>query len=191
MIGIVDEIYEIIFFGRGGQGVKTASQMVADSLIKEGYFIQAFPEYGAERAGAPVRAFVRFSKKPITIHCPIEKANLAVVVDPTLIGSVDVAGKVRKDGSLLINSPHTAAQLKKELGVSYKVLAVDGSKISRDVLGKNMPNIVMLGSIAKLIPVLKIQSIKDEIKSKFTKKLGELAVQKNIEILDRGFKEVA
>lgn len=184
------DVFEMIFYGRGGQGVKTASQMVADSFVKENLFIQSFPEYGPERAGAPIKAFTRISKNPIRIHCPVEEANMVVVVDPTLIGQINVTEKLGKDGILMINSDKKKDELKKELKFTGKLFCLDANKISQEIFGKKLPNIVMLGAIAKVYPELKLESVKEEIKTKFQEKLGELGVKKNFDMLERGFKEV-
>lgn len=188
------DVFEMIFYGRGGQGVKTASQMVADSFVKENYFIQSFPEYGPERAGAPVKAFTRINKNPIRIHCPVEEANMVLVVDPTLIGTIDVTEKLSKKGVLIINTDKTKDEIKKELnsGTKFdgKLFCVDANKISQEVFGRKLPNIVMLGAISKVYPDLKLESIKHEIKEKFQDKLGDLGVNKNFEMLERGYNEV-
>lgn len=185
----MDEIFEMIFYGRGGQGIKTASQLAADSLIEEGYYIQAFPEYGPERAGAPVKAYTRISKKPIRIHCSVEKAHIGIIVDPTLIGTIDMTSNIKKDGILLVNSKLDLKILKEKLNFSGKIFAIDATKISEEIIGRNLPNMAMLGVLSKHYPVLKLSFLKNQIKKKFTAKLGELGVKKNILILERGFNE--
>ena len=184
------DVFEVIFYGRGGQGVKTASQMVADSFVKEDFFIQSFPEYGPERAGAPVKAFTRISRNPIRIHCPIEEANMVVVIDPTLIGQIDVVEKLGKNGILMVNSDKAKDVLKKELKFTGKMFCLDANKISQEIIGKKIPNIVMLGAMSKVYPELRMELIKSEIKTKFQEKLGDLGVKKNFDMLDRGYKEV-
>lgn len=186
----VADVFEMIFYGRGGQGVKTASQMVADSFVKENFFIQSFPEYGPERAGAPVKAFTRISKNPIRIHCPVDEANMVVVIDPTLIGQINVTEKIQKDGILIVNSEKPKDELKKELKYTGKLYCLDANKISQEIFGKKLPNIVMLGAMSKIYPELKLDSVKDEIKTKFQEKLGDLGVKKNFDMLERGFREV-
>ena len=183
------DIFEMVFYGRGGQGVKTASQLVADSLINEGYYIQAFPEYGPERAGAPVKAFARVSRSPIKIHCPVELADMAIIVDPTLIGSVDMTSNIKKNGIVLVNSSEDVNEVKKKLNFKGKLVTIDASKISLDIIGRNLPNVAMLGAVSKYYKPLGLSFLKNEIKAKFLSKLGELGVKKNVQILERGYKE--
>jgi hypothetical protein len=94
----VAELTEIRWHGRGGQGVVTAGKLLAETALGTGQYFQAFPDYGPERMGAPIRAFTRLSTKPITIHSQIEQPNVVLVLDPTLLGTVPVTEGLPKDG---------------------------------------------------------------------------------------------
>ena len=89
----MSELTEIRWHGRGGQGVVTAGKLLAETAMGSGQYFQAFPDYGPERMGAPIRAFTRLSTKPITIHSQIEEPNVVLVLDPTLLSVVPVVGK--------------------------------------------------------------------------------------------------
>lgn len=167
------EILEIRIHGRGGQGAKTASQFIAESALGEGKYIQAFPEYGPERAGAPMKAYDRISDKKITTYAPVVNPDVVMVIDPTLIGPVDVTEGLTKDGILIVNTPKSADEIKKETGFKGKICTVDATKISIDTVGRNLPNTPMLGALVKVTKIIPIDSIKKCIEDKFLKKLGE------------------
>ena len=181
---------EVRWHGRGGQGAKTAAQFLAEAAIEAGKFIQAFPEYGPERAGAPIRAYTRIDEEPIKIHCGVTNPGVVVVIDPTL-ATKEVLNGLTKNGILVVNTPKTPEELKKELNVtSVKVATVDATKISLDTLGIPMPNTPMLGALVKVTPIVPLKEIKEQIKHKFLKKIGEEKTNANIEAVDRAYKEV-
>ncbi len=181
---------EIRWHGRGGQGAKTAAQFLAEAAIFAGKHIQAFPEYGPERAGAPIRAFTRIDDKPIKVHCGVTNPKIVVVIDPTLI-TKDVLDGLDKDGLLVVNTTESPEQIKKMLGITtIKVGTVDATKISLDTLKVPMPNTPMLGALVKIAPVVGLDKIKEQIKRKFLKKIGEEKTNANIEAIDRAYKEV-
>ena len=107
------ELTEIRWHGRGGQGVVTAGKLLAETAMGSGQYFQAFPDYGPERMGAPIRAFTRLSSKPITIHSQIEEPNIVLVLDPTLLGTVPVAEGLKQDGALLVNTSMSQAEVRK------------------------------------------------------------------------------
>jgi pyruvate ferredoxin oxidoreductase gamma subunit len=186
------EVYEVRIHGRGGQGAKTASQFIAEAALGEGKQIQSFPEYGPERAGAPVKAYTRISDKPITTYAPVVNPDIVIVIDPTLMVSVDVTEGLNDDGILMVNTPKDAEDIKKDTGFKGKVYTINATKIAIDTVGKNLPNTPMLGSFVKVSGVIPIESIKDSIKSKFLKKLGEEKTQatiKGVELAYDGVKE--
>ena len=110
------DILEIRIHGRGGQGAKTASQFIAEAALGEGKNIQAFPEYGPERAGAPMKAYTRISDKQITTYAPVVNPDVVIVIDPTLVKSANVTEGLTDDGILIVNTPKSAEELKKETG---------------------------------------------------------------------------
>jgi len=142
---------EIRWHGRGGQGAKTASLLLADAAFNTGKYIQGFPEYGPERMGAPITAYNRISDTEITIHSNIYEPDYVVVVDDTLLDSVDVTAGLKEDGGIIINTTKEAEQIKSKLkGYKGNVYKVDARKISTQTLGKYFPNTPMLAAIVKV-----------------------------------------
>ena len=148
-------LIEIRWHGRGGQGAKTASLLLADAAFNTGKYIQGFPEYGPERMGAPITAYNRISDTPITIHSNIYEPDYVVVVDDTLLTSVPVTAGLKKDGAIVINTTKTPEQLKEVLkGYEGAVYTIDARKISEEALGKYFPNTPMLAAIVKVAGVM-------------------------------------
>ena len=171
----MDNIIEIRWHGRGGQGAKTAALLFADSALSLGKNIQAFPEYGPERMGAPVQSFNRLSDKPITVHCGITNPSIVLVLDPTLMATVDVTQGLPDNGTLIVNTSKSPAEVRKELSLKKaKVFTVNASAIAMDKIGRNIPNTPMLGALVKVSGLLKFdQMIKDteaKLKKKFSHK---------------------
>ena len=142
------DLVEIRWHGRGGQGAKTAALLLADAALASGKYIQAFPEYGPERMGAPVASFNRISTEPIYLHSGVLSPRIVIVLDPTLVDSIDVTEGVPQDGTILVNTEKAPADIKKALGItgSIKVYTVDASKISTETIGRDIPNTPMLGA---------------------------------------------
>jgi len=181
---------EVRWHGRGGQGAKTAAQFLAEAAIHAGKHIQSFPDYGPERAGAPIRAYTRIDDSPIRVHCGVTNPQVVVVIDPTL-ATKDVLDGLAKDGILVVNTTDTPEQVKKALNItSFKVATVDATKISLETLGIPMPNTPMLGALVKVRPIVPLEQIKEQIKNKFLKKIGEKKTNANIDAIDRAYKEV-
>lgn len=171
----MDNIIEIRWHGRGGQGAKTAALLFADAAMSLGKYIQAFPEYGPERMGAPVQSFNRLSDRPITIHCGITTPQIVVVLDATLLSTVDVAQGLPKDGSLIVNTSKTPQEIRKEIGLkNARVFTVDASAISKEKIGRNIPNTPMLGALVKISGLLDFNEMlcntEDKLKKKFAHK---------------------
>ncbi len=166
-------LFEIVIVGRGGQGAKTASQFIAEAALGENKHVQAFPEYGPERSGAPVKAYNRISEKHITTYAPVVNPDVVMVIDPTLIGPIDVTEGLTKDGTLIVNTPKNAEEIKKETNFKGKVYTVDATKIAIDTVGRNLPNTPMLGAFVKITKAVPLDAVKNSINKKFLKKLGE------------------
>ena len=172
---MTDNLVEIRWHGRGGQGAKTASLLLADAAFNTGKYIQGFPEYGPERMGAPITAYNRISNKPITIHSNIYYPDFVVVVDDTLLESVDVTSGLKEDGGIIINTTKSSEEIK-ELLKNYKgnIYTLDAKRISIDALGKYFPNIPMLAGIVKISNIMTdeqlINDMEDSLKHKFEKK---------------------
>ena len=181
---------EIRWHGRGGQGAKTAAQFLAEAALDSGKFIQAFPEYGPERAGAPMRAFTRISDKPITVHSSVKNPDAVVVIDPTLI-NVEVLEGLDDTGVLVLNSEKDPQTMRKLLNFTKgKVATVDATKISLEILGLPMPNTPMVGAFLKTMAVVSMDSVKEQVKKKFLKKLGEQKMNANIMAIEKAYQEV-
>jgi pyruvate ferredoxin oxidoreductase gamma subunit len=144
----MSKMMEIRWHGRGGQGAKTAAMLLAEAALDAGKFIQAFPEYGPERAGAPIRAFTRISDDKIDIHCAVTNPHIVVVIDPTLVGPVNVTDGIDEDGLLLVNTNKTPGEIREMVNMKGgKVYTVDASKIALETLGRDLPNTPMLGAL--------------------------------------------
>lgn len=185
-----EQMIEVRWHGRGGQGAKTAAQFLAEAALESGKYIQSFPEYGPERAGAPMRAYTRIDDKLITIHSSVTNPDAVVVIDPTLVHSVDILEGLGDKGILLVNTSDTPDKLREELGLkSGKVATVDATKISLDTLGIDMPNTPMLGALLKVKLIVDLDVLIEKVKKKFLKKLGEEKTNANIESIKRAYAE--
>jgi len=184
---------EIRWHGRGGQGAKTASLLLADAAFNTGKFVQGFPEYGPERMGAPITAYNRISDERCSIHSNIYEPDYVVVVDPTLLTAVDVTGGLKKDGAIIINSAKSPEELKPLLdGYEGKVYTIDAGKIAEDEIGRNIPNVPMLGAVVKvsgIIPEDKLfADMEASMKHKFANK--PQVIEGNMKALKRSMQEV-
>lgn len=178
---------EITFFARGGQGAKTAAEVLAQAAVSEGKFVQAFPNFGPERSGAPLRAFLRVSEKEIRTHEPILKSDLVVVLDETLLATEKIAESLKKDSVVIINSRQLSEALGKRIKFSGKIFAVDASGISLDIIGQPRPNTVILGKIAKITKMVSLKSIQKEFQKIFANKIGREATEKNLQAIQKSF----
>ena len=183
---------KIRFNGRGGQGAKTAAQLLVGTAIQKGKYIQAFPEYGPEIRGAPVKAFAKIDDKPIVSREPIDNPDVVVVIDATLLESENICkGLDEKKGILIINTPKSGEEIRKETGgFGGKIYTVNASHITMELLGINLPNTPMLGALLKITNIVDIKVLEGVIKSKFEKKIGEKKTQLNIDAIQRAYDEV-
>ena len=150
------DLIEIRWHGRGGQGAKTASLLLADAAFNTGKYIQGFPEYGPERMGAPITAYNRISTSPIRVHSNIYNPDYVVVVDDTLLSAVDVTAGLKKEGAIIINTTKGIEEIKPLLkGYEGSVYTIDARKISEEALGKYFPNTPMLAAIVKVTEIMK------------------------------------
>ena len=186
-------LIEIRWHGRGGQGAKTASLLLADAAFNTGKYIQGFPEYGPERMGAPITAYNRISDKPITIHSNIYEPDYVVVVDDTLLTSVPVTAGLKKDGAIVINTTKTPEQLKEVLkGYEGAVYTIDARKVSEEALGKYFPNTPMLAAIVKVAGVMTDEELLEDMKTSFKHKFAKKpeVIDGNMKALELALKEV-
>ena len=189
----MNNLIEIRWHGRGGQGAKTASLLLADAAFNTGKYIQGFPEYGPERMGAPITAYNRISDTPITIHSNIYEPDYVVVVDDTLLTSVPVTTGLKKDGAIVINTTKTPEQLKELLkGYEGAVYTIDARKISEEALGKYFPNTPMLAAIVKVAGVMTDEELLEDMKTSFKHKFAKKpeVIDGNMKALEFALKEV-
>jgi len=188
---MIENIYQIRIHSRGGQGAKTAGIITAKAFIAEGEFAQTFAEYGPERSGAPMKTFVRLSGEEIRLHGDVESPDMVVVMDATLLSSVDVAAGIEKGGVLLVNTPKSEKEIASLVtSKNCKIYTIDASGISKEVLGKNLPNTVMVGAMAKLYSSIPYKEVVNQLQKKFGAKLTQEMIDKNLEALQRGYDEV-
>ncbi len=182
---------EIKFVGRGGQGGKSAAAILAEAALESGSYIQSFPEYGAERQGAPVNAYTRIDDKPIRIHYGIKTPDIVVVLDPTLLTSLPVTEGMKDDGTLVVNTSMSPAEVRDLLNFrTGKVMTVDATKISLELFGRNIPNTPILGAMQKIPGLVSVDIMKARLEHKFLRKIGKDATLKNLDAVDRAFDEV-
>ncbi|MEG0073177.1 MAG: 2-oxoacid:acceptor oxidoreductase family protein [Clostridia bacterium] len=184
---------EIRWHGRGGQGAKTASLLLADAAFNTGKYIQGFPEYGPERMGAPITAYNRIDDKEIKLHCNIYSPDFVVVVDDSLIGSVDVTSGLKKEGAIIINTSKSIDEIKKGLkNYEGRVYTVDASKISMDCLKANFPNTAMLAAVVKITNLMSSDELLDNMLGSFKHKFSRKpeVIEPNMECLRRALNEI-
>jgi len=182
---------EVRWHGRGGQGAKTASQFLGEAALDTGKYIQSFPEYGPERAGAPMKAFNRISEKPIYIHSSVTNPEIVIVIDPTLLRVIDVTEGLGDEGILLVNTDKSPEEIRKLTGFKKgKVGTVDATKIALETLKLPMPNMPMLGALLKVNSLVSIDQLSKRVKAKFLKKIGEEKTNANLEGIKRAYNEV-
>ena len=189
----MNDLIEIRWHGRGGQGAKTASLLLADAAFNTGKYIQGFPEYGPERMGAPITAYNRISTKPITIHSNIYEPDYVVVVDDSLLESVDVTAGLKKTGAIVINTTKDAEYLKQHLkGYEGEVYKIDARKISEEALGKYFPNTPMLAAIVKVSKVMTDEEFLNDMQGSFKHKFAKKpeVIEGNMKALEMALKEV-
>ena len=189
----MNKMIEIRWHGRGGQGAKTASLLLADAAFNTGKYIQGFPEYGPERMGAPITAYNRISDTPIRIHSNIYEPDYVVVVDDTLLESVDVTAGLKEDGAIVINTTKNKDELKKMLnGYKGKIYTIDARKVSMETLGKYFPNTPMLAAIVKVSGIMEeeafLKDMEESFKHKFAKKPE--VIEGNMKALEMALKEI-
>ena len=189
----MDGLIEIRWHGRGGQGAKTASLLLADAAFNTGKYIQGFPEYGPERMGAPITAYNRISDKPITIHSNIHEPDYVVVVDDTLLETVPVTSGLKNTGAIVINTTKNAEEIKGLLkGYEGKVYKIDARKISEETLGRYFPNTPMLAAIVKVSKVMSDEELLNDMKGSFKHKFAKKpeVIEGNMKALEMALNSV-
>lgn len=189
---MVKQITEIRFHGRGGQGAKTAADLLAQTALEAGKYIQSFPEYGPERAGAPIKSFARISDKSIDLHCGVASPDIVAVIDPTLLGiNPPVTEGLTNEGVLLVNTDESPADVRKKLNFKEgTVYTVDATKIALEETGIPLPNTPMLGAIIKATGIVSVDDLKSQLKKKLGKKLSPEKMEGNLKAIDRAYNSI-
>lgn len=165
---------EIRWHGRGGQGAKTAALLLADVAFKTGAHVQGFPEYGPERMGAPITAYNRISMETIRVHSNIYTPDLVVVVDESLLDSVDVTAGLKEEGAIIINTAKSKDEVLPHLkGYKGNVYTVDARRISVEALGKYFPNSPMLAAAVAVSGVMEREQFINEMQASYQHKFAK------------------
>ncbi len=189
------DIFEVIFFARGGQGAKTAAEILAQAATYDDKYIQAFPHFGPERSGAPTRTYLRVSDEIIRTHEPVVDPDVVVVLDDTLLTSQDVTSNLDKNEALIINTKMTNAEIKDQLAQKGKVFEgkiypIDASGLSLEIVGQPRPNTVILGKFIQVTEAVKLESVITEFKKIFEYKIGSELTAKNVQAIEKAYDTV-
>jgi len=183
----INQLVEIRWHGRGGQGAVTSAELLARAAIDEGKYAQAFPSFGPERRGAPVLSFVRVdSQQPIRTRAGIQEPDVVVVLDTTLLAITKITAGLKADGIVVINTRKPVPELRREFGINCPLATVDATAIARAVLGIPITNTTMLGALVKATGIVKLESLEEPLKERF----GRLA-ERNIAAMKRAYQETS
>ena len=186
-----EKYFEIRWHGRAGQGAKSASQFLAEAVIEAGKYATAFPEYGAERTGAPMKAFNRISDTPIRVRSIIENPDIVVLFDDTLLGiSQILQGLDEEKGIFLVNTVRDIDFVRNKTGFKGKICVVPATQIALEEIKRGIPSTVMLGALVKVTGIVPLEIIKERVIKAFSKKFSDEVVKGNLRALERGFEEV-
>ena len=183
---------ELRWHGRGGQGTVTAAKVLADTCLSEGGYVQAFPEYGPERAGAPIRAFNRISENVIRMYGPVLHPKVICIADATLIDTVNVTEGAPDDATYVVNTSRDPKEVREKLQAkdSQKVFAIDATRIAVDCFGRPLPNSSMLGALCKATGIVEINVLLENVQKSFGKKFAQKIIDGNLDATRRGYEEV-
>ena len=186
------DILEIIFFGRGGQGAKSTAEILAQAGVKEGKFVQAFPNFGPERSGAPTKTYLRISDNEIRTHEPVLDPDIVVVLDDTLLDSEEVTFNLDKHEFLIINTQFPEHEVREKINQKKgkfegKIYPIDASGISMQIIGQPRPNTVILGKFVHVSEAVKLESVTGEFREIFEKKIGKENCEKNILAIEKAY----
>jgi len=179
-------LVEVRWHGRGGQGIVTVSRLLAEAALLDGKCVQALPEFGPERRGAPVTGYTRISDEPISIHSYIYNPNIVVILDSTLLGVINVTKGLVENGTVVAHTDRSPEELKKEMKIEKAgVYTVDARRIALDILGRPIYNTAMLGALIKAAPLVSMESITKVLMERFPGAVGE----KNVAVMKRAYEE--
>lgn len=182
---------EIRWHARAGQGAITAAKVCAEAAMEEGKYIQAMPEYGPERSGAPIRAYNRISTAPIRLHSQVTAPNVVVVVDATLLGTEDLLAGTDIAATLLINTPQSPGEVRERLQIpGRRISTLDATHIALEEMGKNFPNTPLLGALARVAGEISLEGVKKQVRRELGKKVPPEVLDRNLRAIERGYREV-
>ncbi len=186
------KLTEIRWHARAGQGAVTAAKLVAETALSQGRYMQAMPEYGPERTGAPLKAFTRVCDEPIEVHNNITNPQIVVVLDDTLLDIEDVTAGIEAGGSVILNTTMTPAEARKKLGVAddVAVATVDATGIAMQTIKRNIPNTPMVAAVSKVTGVVPLDSFTEHLKSTFGAKFTQEIIDANLKSVERAYEEV-
>lgn len=181
------DIFEIIFHARGGQGAKSAAEIIAQAAVKEGRFVQAFPQFGPERSGAPTKTFVRISSKEIRTHEPVVDPDVVVVLDETILDSEIVTDGLDRNEALIVATKKSDFEIRQKIKFDGKIYPIDANGISMEIIGQPRPNTVILGKFVQVTEAVGLESVVEEFRRIFGPKLGKEATEKNILAIEKAY----
>ena len=189
----MSQLTEIRWHARAGQGAVTAAKLVADTALLQDYYVQAMPEYGPERTGAPLKAYTRICSEPIEVHNNITNPGIVVILDDTLLDSVDVTEGLTEDGYIIINTTMSVDEVRGALQVPDTVTigAVDATGIAMATIKRDMPNTPIVGALAKVTGIVPVDKVEERLVITFGKKFAKEMIDANIESVNRAFEEVS
>lgn len=176
---------EIRIHGRGGQGSVTMAELLAESAFYNKLESQAFPNFGVERRGAPVTAYVRIDEKPIRLRSQIYSPDYVVIQDASLLTDEKILADVKRGATVIINTSKSLSHYKIPTGI--RIIIIDALEIAQEVIGKPIINTVLLGAFAGATGIIKLAAIERAIKARFSQEIAE----KNIKASKRGFEVIA
>jgi pyruvate ferredoxin oxidoreductase gamma subunit len=183
--------FEVIFFARGGQGAKTASELVAHAAVLEGKYVKAFPFFGPERSGAPTKMFLRVSAEEIRTQEPVIDPDVVVVMDETVMDGEEITKNLDRNESLIINSKKDPEEIRKKIPQFMgKIHAIDASGIALEVTGNPNPNMALVGQLLKVSEIVSLESAAEIFRGVFIEKIGKELTEKNIQAMRSGYDEL-
>lgn len=185
-----EKYYEIRWHARAGQGAKSASQFLAEALLDAGKYSTSFPEYGAERSGAPMKAFNRIADVPIRIRSNVQSPDVVVLFDDTMLGNPDITAGIKDNTILIVNTSKSLEKVREVTKFKGKLGVVNATKVALDEIKRNIPSTVMVGSVVKLTDIVPLSTIKSKVENEFSGKFSEEVVKGNLNAVERGFQEV-
>lgn len=185
------ELVEIRWHARAGQGAVTAAKTLADTALANGKYVQAFPDYGPERMGAPLKAYNRISNKPIRKRGTVEHPGVVVVVDPSLVGTIDLVDGAPEDAVYIVNSPEPPERVRQRAKLGQRRLyCLDATQIAHECMGLRKPNTPMLGAICRITGVVDLESLLRGTEKGFGPKFSRKVIDGNLEAIRRAYEEV-